>query len=131
MKKLGKNIHPIFHAVKSLTNPMPFQRLIRFVSFGGEIVYGEPILPPGSNDISKATEARIIKGDIFKNHSVTDRTLKIGHLIAPIAPSAIGTVRCLGLNYANHAKESGMPLPKSPVLFVRSSCLIDGGRGGG
>jgi len=28
---------------------------------------------------------------------------------------------CIGLNYADHAAESGMPLPKEPVVFMKTS----------
>ena len=33
---------------------------------------------------------------------------------------------CVGLNYARHAKESGMDLPKEPVLFFKSSTAVCG-----
>lgn len=33
---------------------------------------------------------------------------------------------CVGLNYAQHAKESGMDLPKEPVLFFKSSTALCG-----
>lgn len=33
---------------------------------------------------------------------------------------------CVGLNYAKHAKESGMQLPKEPVLFFKSTSAICG-----
>lgn len=33
---------------------------------------------------------------------------------------------CVGLNYASHAKESGMPIPKEPVLFFKSTTSITG-----
>ncbi|KAJ4296110.1 hypothetical protein N0V88_004812 [Collariella sp. IMI 366227] len=38
-------------------------------------------------------------------------------LLSPLAPQDVRTVRCLGLNYAAHAKESNMPIPKNPVGF--------------
>ena len=41
-----------------------------------------------------------------------------GKLLAPIVPSAI---LCIGLNYRKHAAESNSPLPKFPVLFVKSA----------
>lgn len=45
-------------------------------------------------------------------------------LAAPIArPSKIV---CIGLNYASHAKESGMELPKEPVLFFKSTTAVCG-----
>jgi ureidoglycolate lyase/2,4-diketo-3-deoxy-L-fuconate hydrolase len=33
---------------------------------------------------------------------------------------------CVGLNYADHAAESGMPIPKEPVLFMKSTTAISG-----
>lgn len=33
---------------------------------------------------------------------------------------------CVGLNYAQHAKESGMDLPKEPVLFFKSTTALCG-----
>ena len=32
---------------------------------------------------------------------------------------------CIGLNYKNHAEESGMPIPKSPIIFSKfATCII-------
>ncbi len=33
---------------------------------------------------------------------------------------------CVGLNYAKHAAESGMDVPKEPVLFFKSTSAIVG-----
>jgi 2-keto-4-pentenoate hydratase/2-oxohepta-3-ene-1,7-dioic acid hydratase in catechol pathway len=45
-------------------------------------------------------------------------------LAAPVVrPSKIV---CVGLNYASHARESGMQLPKEPVLFFKSTTAICG-----
>ena len=36
-----------------------------------------------------------------------------------------GKILCLGLNYADHAAESGMPVPKEPVLFTKApNCVV-------
>jgi 2,4-diketo-3-deoxy-L-fuconate hydrolase len=36
-----------------------------------------------------------------------------------------GKFICVGLNYADHAAESGMPVPEEPVLFMKAtSCMI-------
>ena len=35
-------------------------------------------------------------------------------------------VRCLGLNYADHAKEAGMPIPTVPVLFIKPKWAVSG-----
>jgi 2-keto-4-pentenoate hydratase/2-oxohepta-3-ene-1,7-dioic acid hydratase in catechol pathway len=36
-----------------------------------------------------------------------------------------GKIICIGLNYRNHAEESGMPIPASPIIFSKfASCVI-------
>jgi 2-keto-4-pentenoate hydratase/2-oxohepta-3-ene-1,7-dioic acid hydratase in catechol pathway len=44
-----------------------------------------------------------------------------------IAPpwTGVGKFLCVGLNYADHAAESGLPVPAEPVLFTKTlSCLV-------
>jgi len=33
---------------------------------------------------------------------------------------------CIGLNYADHAEESGMPIPKEPIIFLKSLSAFSG-----
>ena len=42
----------------------------------------------------------------------------------PINP--IGKLVCVGLNYADHAAETGSPIPKEPVLFIKTPNTIAG-----
>jgi 2-keto-4-pentenoate hydratase/2-oxohepta-3-ene-1,7-dioic acid hydratase in catechol pathway len=45
-----------------------------------------------------------------------------------IAPpwSGMGKFICVGLNYADHAAESGMPVPAEPVLFTKHTSTVIG-----
>lgn len=43
---------------------------------------------------------------------------------APV--SGVGKIICVGLNYADHAAESNMALPKEPVLFMKATTAISG-----
>ncbi|MBE0531078.1 MAG: fumarylacetoacetate hydrolase family protein [Rhodospirillales bacterium] len=43
---------------------------------------------------------------------------------APVA--GIGKIIAIGLNYSDHAKESGMELPKEPVMFTKAVTAING-----
>ena len=52
---------------------------------------------------------------------VVDGTPRLG---CPV--SNIGKIVCVGLNYADHAKESGMEPPKEPVLFLKATSSITG-----
>ncbi|RAK98333.1 fumarylacetoacetate hydrolase family protein [Aspergillus ibericus CBS 121593] len=103
-----------------------FSRLVRFLAKDGHTYYGDALLSAGASDIAQATKARVIQGDIFGQHNVTDQVAEIKMLLAPLARKDIGTVRCLGLNYEQHAKESNLPLPKFPVLFYKPVTSITG-----
>ena len=50
-----------------------------------------------------------------------DPSVRLGPCIA--RPSKIV---CIGLNYADHAKESGVEVPKEPILFFKSTTSITG-----
>ena len=42
----------------------------------------------------------------------------------PVA--SVGKFIAIGLNYADHAAESGMPIPKEPVVFMKATSCIQG-----
>ncbi len=38
---------------------------------------------------------------------------------------SVGKFVCVGLNYRDHAAESGLPIPDEPVLFMKpTSCIV-------
>ena len=61
--------------------------------------------------------ARVIEGDIFGDHRVTETVADVAKVLAPVQPKAI---LCIGLNYKFHAEESGAAIPEHPVLFMKS-----------
>jgi len=58
-----------------------------------------------------------IEGDIYGDYSVTEEDADVVKLLAPIQPTGI---LCIGLNYRQHAIESGMKVNEWPVLFTKS-----------
>jgi 2-keto-4-pentenoate hydratase/2-oxohepta-3-ene-1,7-dioic acid hydratase in catechol pathway len=50
-----------------------------------------------------------------------DPSVRIG---SPIARP--GKVICIGLNYSDHAEESGMPIPAEPIVFLKASNTVVG-----
>lgn len=38
----------------------------------------------------------------------------------------VGKFICIGLNYADHAAEAGMPVPKEPVIFMKATSALCG-----
>lgn len=47
-----------------------------------------------------------------------------GRIAEPVA--RVGKFICVGLNYADHAKESGAQVPPEPVLFMKATSAISG-----
>ena len=52
---------------------------------------------------------------------VDNRELRLG---IPIAN--IGKVVCIGLNYVDHAKETGSPIPSEPIMFMKPTSSLNG-----
>lgn len=52
---------------------MFLKRLVRFLAKDGRTYYGDAILPQGVSDLAKTKQARVIKGDIFGKHDVTEQ----------------------------------------------------------
>ncbi len=45
----------------------------------------------------------------------------------PAVPwSGMGKFLCVGLNYADHAAEAGLPLPAEPIVFMKPTCAAVG-----
>ncbi len=74
------------------------------------------ILEGGPAMLEKAAQAANSAGDALDATSVK--------LAAPI-PNP-GKILCIGLNYADHAAESGQPLPEFPIVFSKYSNTVIG-----
>ncbi|KAH7344068.1 hypothetical protein B0J17DRAFT_645228 [Rhizoctonia solani] len=103
-------------------------RLIRFtaVETGGKKVhFGQPVDPKvdvGLEILKKhALKAHEISGSSILDPSarVTSKVLTVDALLEPVDPQQVGLVRCLGLNYKDHAAEAKMAIPEVPVLFCK------------
>lgn len=70
-----------------------------------------------------------LKGDVFGSPSFEKKPLpaKGLKLLTPVAPSKVIAV---GLNYADHARESGLDLPKEPLFWFKAptSLIPDGAK---
>jgi len=70
-----------------------------------------------------------LRGDVFGSPSFEKKPAKLKGVrtLTPVAPSKIIAV---GLNYADHARESGKPLPARPLFWIKAttSLLSDGGK---
>jgi 2-keto-4-pentenoate hydratase/2-oxohepta-3-ene-1,7-dioic acid hydratase in catechol pathway len=59
-----------------------------------------------------------ITGDLFGSFRATDKVVKPGKILAPVAPS---NLLAIGLNYRKHAEEGGRGIPERPMLFIKST----------
>ncbi|HWI59796.1 MAG TPA: fumarylacetoacetate hydrolase family protein, partial [Bacillota bacterium] len=70
-----------------------------------------------------------LRGDVFGSPSFDKKpaSLKGVRTLTPVVPSKIIAV---GLNYADHARESNKALPKEPLFWIKASTslLPDGGK---
>lgn len=70
-----------------------------------------------------------LKGDVFGSPSFEKKATpaKGLKLLTPVAPSKVIAV---GLNYADHARESGLELPKEPLFWFKAptSLIPDGAK---
>ena len=73
---------------------------------------GEALTPAGLAKIRAADPGKL---------PVLDAKLRIGPCVG-----FVGKFICVGLNYADHAAESGMPVPPEPVLFMKATSAIIG-----
>lgn len=80
---------------------------------------------------AKVVDGELFKlnGDVFGSPSFGKRPLprKGIKTLTPVAPSKVIAV---GLNYADHARETGKELPKQPLFWLKAptSLLPDGGK---
>ena len=52
---------------------------------------------------------------------VVEGTPRIGPCIG-----SVGKLVCIGLNYSDHAKETGSPIPTEPIVFMKATSSING-----
>lgn len=80
---------------------------------GEEIFYGKVV----DGEIHRLT------GDVFGSPSFDKKPMKLKGLrtLIPVSPSKVIAV---GLNYADHAIESGKPLPKEPLIWIKASTSL-------
>jgi 2-keto-4-pentenoate hydratase/2-oxohepta-3-ene-1,7-dioic acid hydratase in catechol pathway len=82
-------------------------KIIRFQDENGDIRFG-----------SQQENGSVfgLRGNLFSEYELTSERAEVRKLLAPLMPSSI---LCIGLNYHHHARESGMMIPKFPVLFMK------------
>jgi len=66
-------------------------------------------------------KASRLTGDLFSGLKDTGESVGVKKILAPLVPSAI---LAIGLNYHQHAVETGLKIPKYPVLFMKNPASV-------
>jgi len=82
-------------------------KIIRYLDSHGRVKYGA--------NHANGHVVRI-QGDIYGDYYATTEPADIKQLLAPVVPTQI---LCIGLNYKQHAAETGANPPERPILFVK------------
>ena len=74
------------------------------------------------------TSLTLTKEGLNKLRALDVKSLPVVDKPGRIAPpwSGMGKFICVGLNYADHAAESNLPVPAEPVLFTKHTCTVIG-----
>jgi 2-keto-4-pentenoate hydratase/2-oxohepta-3-ene-1,7-dioic acid hydratase in catechol pathway len=87
-------------------------RIIRFLDENNNICFGHNY---------KSDSAIMLTGELFGELKDTGKKVHVKKLLAPVVPAAI---LCIGLNYKEHAGETGLKLPEYPVLFMKNPAAV-------
>ncbi|KAB8269038.1 hypothetical protein BDV30DRAFT_230131 [Aspergillus minisclerotigenes] len=104
--------------------------LIRFVAVQDGLVHLGQLVDT-SRDVGRDSvdgveiAAYVIDGTIFDGR-VTKEVMHAKQLLSPVSREECNYIRCLGLNYMDHAKEANMALPKAPILFTKPRTALIG-----
>ncbi|KAJ6044427.1 uncharacterized protein N7446_002622 [Penicillium canescens] len=112
------------------TNHPVWKRWVRFRGKDGEIYGGEPV--NANIDVGQAIEknfevaVKVVAGGSALDYdaSFTGEIKVIDQLLSPVSQKEAGTIRCVGLNYKEHAAEMKMTLPKTPTVFLKAETCI-------
>ena len=106
-------------------------KLLRFGEMGQEkpgILDSNGNIRDLSGHISDINGETISKEGLNKISSIDHMSLPIisGDIRLGACVGSIGKFLCIGLNYSDHAAESGMPVPKEPILFSKATSAVVG-----
>ncbi|KAJ4201364.1 hypothetical protein NW759_015681 [Fusarium solani] len=108
-----------------------FSRIVRFVpkSSPSRVLIGQPLQK--ALDVGVATRrGEPVLVDIFSGISILSPGKATGvieiidRILSPLAQEEVGTIRCIGLNYKQHAAEVQMDIPSTPIVFLKPATAI-------
>ena len=106
-------------------------KLLRYGPAGSEkpgILDDTGVLRDLSAIVGDITGATILTNELERVAATDPSTLPPVEGNPRIGPCVgnIGKFVCIGLNYTDHAKETGMPIPTEPIVFMKTTSSISG-----
>src|SRR5215475_11097305 len=106
-------------------------KLVRFGRAGAEkpgLIDDQGVLRDLSRVVKDVTPDVIAPAGLKRLRAVKVERLPVvrgrPRLGCPLA--GIGKIVAIGLNYTDHAREVGLPLPKEPTIFIKANSAICG-----
>nr|VFJ51983.1 MAG: 2-keto-4-pentenoate hydratase/2-oxohepta-3-ene-1,7-dioic acid hydratase (catechol pathway) [Candidatus Kentron sp. DK]VFJ66124.1 MAG: 2-keto-4-pentenoate hydratase/2-oxohepta-3-ene-1,7-dioic acid hydratase (catechol pathway) [Candidatus Kentron sp. DK] len=88
--------------------------IVRFLTEGGDVRLGANY---------QNGEAELLEGNLFGTLVPTGQKTKVKQVLAPLSPA---NIFCIGLNYREHARETGSELPEYPIVFMKPTTAVTG-----
>ncbi|MFT6692690.1 MAG: 2,4-diketo-3-deoxy-L-fuconate hydrolase, partial [Colwellia sp.] len=80
------------------------------------------------SEIISDIDSKLLGSDLAQLKTIDEASLPLiegeQRFAKPVA--SVGKCICVGLNYADHAAESGMKVPIEPVLFAKATSSLQG-----
>ncbi len=106
-------------------------KLIRYGAKGSEkpaLIDAEGQVRDLSSVISDITAESLVPAKLAQLRALDPASLPLVAQPGRVAPPwrGMGKFICIGLNYADHAAESGLPVPAEPVIFMKTTSAVVG-----
>jgi len=79
------------------------------------------VVPDIAGDVLSDDGLTVLQGLDLSTLPIAEGTPRLGPCVG-----SIGKMMCIGLNYSDHAAETGAAIPKHPILFMKANSAIVG-----
>jgi 2,4-didehydro-3-deoxy-L-rhamnonate hydrolase len=114
MKLRGENMKLLRYGLSGLEKP-------GLLADDGQIQDLSEVIPDLAGESLLPESIEKLQGTDFARLPIVPGQPRLGPCVG-----GVGKFVCIGLNYSDHAKEAGMPIPAEPVIFMKATSSICG-----